>query len=215
MSGSAVRKRHCVQVYQHILYMMTTVRVVGKVEVRCECACSWQSWANPLMTHAGGGTAGPSGEEVGNAVINALVIVGVITLATFVLVFCYYMRWLKLMVGYLMLSSTMLLGYSGGFVVWTFFQVFHVSISWVTFGLIMWNFAIVGVVSVRGPLLLPCPPAGLPHSELLVCADFLPKRHPALGHPGLPRVRVCHHVVDRHEVARVVLVGAACGSCPV
>lgn len=85
---------------------------------------------------------------MGNAVINALVIVGVITLATFVLVFCYYMRWLKLMVGYLMLSSTMLLGYSGGFVVWTFFQVFHVSISWVTFGLIMWNFAIVGVISV-------------------------------------------------------------------
>ena len=30
--------------------------------------------------------------------LNALVIVGVIGAATFMLVFCYYMRWLKLMV---------------------------------------------------------------------------------------------------------------------
>lgn len=136
---------------------------------------------------------------MGNAVINALVIVGVITVATFVLVFCYYMRWLKLMVGYLMLSSTMLLGYSGGFVVYTFFQVFHVSISWVTFGLIMWNFAIVGVVSVRShprtPSLPPAPP--LPPAPHLCPADILPEGHPAVGHSRLSHLCVSHHVVDR------------------
>ena len=55
---------------------------------------------------------------------------------------------MKLMVGYLMFSSAMLLGYSGGLLVATALQVFGVPWDWPSLIFIMWNFAMVGVVSV-------------------------------------------------------------------
>lgn len=89
-----------------------------------------------------------TGQKVGQSLVNALVIVGVICAVTFILVLCYKYRCLKLMIGYLMFASASLLGYSGGFVVSTAFLVYGVTIDWVTFVFIMWNFAIVGVVAV-------------------------------------------------------------------
>jgi presenilin 1 len=74
--------------------------------------------------------------------------VGVICVATFVLVLCYYFRCLKVMVGYLIFASVNLLGYSGGFMVMTAIQVWHIIADWATFGFIMWNFAIAGAVAV-------------------------------------------------------------------
>jgi presenilin 1 len=55
---------------------------------------------------------------------------------------------MRLMVGYLMFSSAMLLGYSGGLLVSTALQVGGVPWDWPSLIFIMWNFAIVGVVSV-------------------------------------------------------------------
>lgn len=52
------------------------------------------------------------------------------------------------MIGYLIFASASLLGYSGGFVVMTAFEVYRVMISWPTFIFLMYNFAIVGVVAV-------------------------------------------------------------------
>ena len=55
---------------------------------------------------------------IGRALVNALVIVGVICVATFGLVMCYKYRCISCMIGYLMFAMTMLLTYSGGFVVY-------------------------------------------------------------------------------------------------
>jgi len=52
------------------------------------------------------------------------------------------------MIAYLIFASASLLGYSGGFVVMTAFEVYDVRISWPTFFFIMYNFALVGVVAV-------------------------------------------------------------------
>jgi len=85
---------------------------------------------------------------IGQALVNALVIVSVICGATFVLVLCYYFRCLKLMLAYLVFASVNLLGYSGGFMVVSAIQVWHVTADWVTFGFVMYNFAIAGAIAV-------------------------------------------------------------------
>eukprot|EP01138_Halocafeteria_seosinensis_P015973 gb/GECG01016301.1/.p1 GENE.gb/GECG01016301.1/~~gb/GECG01016301.1/.p1 ORF type:complete len:548 (+),score=64.56 gb/GECG01016301.1/:1-1644(+) len=95
-----------------------------------------------------GGSSSPSGTVIGEAVINALVIVGVITVATFLMVLLYKYRCFKCMVGYLIFASAMLLGYSGGFVAFTAIRVYNIRIDWFTFVFLMYNFAIVGVIAV-------------------------------------------------------------------
>lgn len=89
-----------------------------------------------------------TGTMIGQAAINALVIVSVICGATFILVACYYFRCLKLMIGYLIFACANLLGYTGGFMVYTAIQRYQIIFDWVTLAFIMYNFAIGGVVAV-------------------------------------------------------------------
>lgn len=99
----------------------------------------------------GGGSAGGSADSTQvftQAIINAIVIVSVIAAATFVLVLCYYFRCLKLMVAYLIFASINLLGYTGGYMVVSAVQLWHVIVDWGTLGFIMYNFAIGGAVAV-------------------------------------------------------------------
>jgi hypothetical protein len=52
------------------------------------------------------------------------------------------------MVGYLIFASANLLGYTGGFVAYTAFQVYGTVIDWPTFLFVMYNFAVGGVTAV-------------------------------------------------------------------
>ena len=97
----------------------------------------------------GGGSSSASGGSLfGQALVNALVIVGVICLATFLLVLCYYFRCIKFMIGYLIFSSVNLLGYSGGFMVISAIQIGQIIADYPTLAFIMYNFAIGGAVAV-------------------------------------------------------------------
>jgi presenilin 1 len=89
-----------------------------------------------------------SGEILGQAAINALVIVSVICAATFVLVGCYYFRCLKLMLAYLVFACINLLGFSGGFLVYSALLVYRVPIDLITLGILMYNFAVGGAIAV-------------------------------------------------------------------
>lgn len=95
-----------------------------------------------------GSSAASGGAQFGQALVNALVIVGVIAAATFVLVLCYYFRCLKLMVGYLVFASVNLLGYSGGFMAVSAIQLAALPVDWLTLSFLMFNFAIGGAVAV-------------------------------------------------------------------
>lgn len=98
---------------------------------------------------SGGGDNGPTSTEIGEALINALVIVGVVCAATFVLVLCYKFRMLKLMVGYLMFASMSLLGYTGSFLVYTGLKAYRISnVDIISFLFAMLNFAVVGVLAI-------------------------------------------------------------------
>ena len=75
-------------------------------------------------TSAGTGVAA---DIVGKALINALVIISVIALATFGVVALFYFKCTKFLFGYLMLSSAMLLGYTGGFMATVALDVWQAS----------------------------------------------------------------------------------------
>ena len=54
----------------------------------------------------------------------------------------------QLMIGYLIFASANLLGYTGGYVLYTALQVYDVILDWPTLIFVMYNFAVAGVVAV-------------------------------------------------------------------
>jgi len=86
--------------------------------------------------------------RLGKSMVNALIIVCGLAAATFCIVCLYKYRFMKLLIGYMMLSSCILLGMMGGLVWWTLLEAWQVPLDCVTFLLVCYNFAVVGVVAI-------------------------------------------------------------------
>jgi hypothetical protein len=92
-----------------------------------------------------------------HSILNSLAIVGFFIPMTFTIVLCYYFNCMRLLGGYMLFSSSMLLGNMGfGFVlsdgaghpfvtglVSTLVKISHTYIDSFTYYLAMWNFALV------------------------------------------------------------------------
>lgn len=89
-----------------------------------------------------------NGEKAEAAVLNALLIVGIITAATFGMVFLYYINCLKILIAWLCLSTTLLLGFSTSFMVQVAFQIYSIPFDQITFWVFFYNYAIVGVLAI-------------------------------------------------------------------
>lgn len=102
------------------------------------------------------GQQSSSGEKFGAALLNALVFVAAIIGATFVLVLLYYLRCIKVIIGWLAISVIALLAGSGGFVLVRALFVMDARVDVITFYLFLYNFAIGGVLSIfwHGPTLV-------------------------------------------------------------
>ena len=87
-------------------------------------------------------------DKLGKSVANALVIVGFIALVTFLLVFLYWARCTGFLLGYMIFSSSLLLGFLGGFLWYTTLMTYELPCDMITFYFILWNFAIVGIISI-------------------------------------------------------------------
>jgi presenilin 1 len=119
-------------------HLSAVVRPVALTMICASLAVAWvrdpaqdASIASGLSSYLVYSSSGPSassddstasaqdstGTAVGEALINAIVIVCVVAAATFVLVACYYFRCLKLMLAYLVFASVNLLGYTGSIMV--------------------------------------------------------------------------------------------------
>jgi Presenilin len=79
---------------------------------------------------------------------NAFVMISVIGLMTFVIVFLYKMRFMKCLIGYMILCSATLLGVLGGNLVQTAIHIYSIPVDKPSFVFFMFNFAIVGVLAV-------------------------------------------------------------------
>ena len=75
----------------------------------------------------GGGEGGPSSATLlGQAVVNALVLIAIITAMTFIMVGCMYFKFFKALVGFLVLTTTILLGFNTLYMVQTAFIVYDI-----------------------------------------------------------------------------------------
>jgi len=87
-------------------------------------------------------------KKLEGSILNALIVLGVIVFATLVVVFFYKMRWMKLLYGWLMLSALGSLSYFGGYITYLILQATNKPLDWITFAIIMWNFSVVGMLSI-------------------------------------------------------------------
>ncbi|GKY97280.1 hypothetical protein MPSEU_000686400 [Mayamaea pseudoterrestris] len=88
--------------------------------------------------------ADSNGAALGQALANSLVIVGVVCGVTFLLVLLYKWRCMKLLMGYMVLASAMLLGYLAG-AMWNFaIQIYGLHVDKITFYVVVFNFCLVG-----------------------------------------------------------------------
>ncbi|TKY55026.1 Presenilin protein [Spatholobus suberectus] len=82
------------------------------------------------------------------ALLNSLVFVVVVTVATFVLVLLFYFRCTRFLKLYMAFSAFAVLGFLGGEVSLFLIQHFSTPIDCITFFLVLCNFAVVGVLAV-------------------------------------------------------------------
>ncbi|EDQ85205.1 uncharacterized protein MONBRDRAFT_29512 [Monosiga brevicollis MX1] len=108
-----------------------------------------------------GGAGESSGERFGGAVLNALIVVGIVIVMTFILVMLYIYEYYKIIYGWLALSALLLLYFFSyqyiECVMCTRRQVLiahNASIDWITMAFIIWNFGTVGFIAIfwRSPL---------------------------------------------------------------
>lgn len=93
-------------------------------------------------------TSNSDAKNFGLSLINGLVIISVIAAATFVIVLLYKYRCMKLLLGYMIFSSTALLGLLGGVMFRTFIERYNVLLDQITFYFLLVNFAAVGTISI-------------------------------------------------------------------
>jgi len=116
---------------------------------------------NPAISSSNGATGLPlvydsqpgsssqsSGALIGESLVNALVIVGVIVAATFVMVALYYFQFMRVLLCWLMGSTALLLAFSTGLVVQTAMAQLELPADLLTYSFVFYNFAIGGVVAV-------------------------------------------------------------------
>ncbi|EED92641.1 presenilin [Thalassiosira pseudonana CCMP1335] len=86
--------------------------------------------------------------SLGLSLVNGLVIVSVIGLMTFLIVILYKFRCMKFLLGYMILATTVLLGFLGSQMFTVAINKYQLPIDKLSFYLTMYNFAIVGTLAV-------------------------------------------------------------------
>ncbi|KAL9183467.1 hypothetical protein ACHAXT_004323 [Thalassiosira profunda] len=86
--------------------------------------------------------------SIGLGLVNSLIIVSVIGAMTFFIVLLYKFRCMKILIGYMVLASTMLLGVLGGQMFIVAINKYDLAIDQLSFYFTMYNFAIVGSIAV-------------------------------------------------------------------
>jgi presenilin 1 len=89
-----------------------------------------------------------TGSALAMSLANALVMVSVICAMTFVVVLLYRFKFMKCLIGYMVVCSGTLLGILGGNLLQTAISIYNIPVDKLTFYFFMFNFAFVGVIAV-------------------------------------------------------------------
>ncbi|XP_054265874.1 presenilin-1 [Macrosteles quadrilineatus] len=95
-----------------------------------------------------------TGTKIWNAVANALILMVVIVIMTVVLILLYKYRCYEIIHGWLIMSSLMLLSIFSYLYLTEILRAFNIPCDYFTIGIIMWNFATMGMICIhwKGPL---------------------------------------------------------------
>jgi presenilin 1 len=88
------------------------------------------------------------GQKLGQSLVNGLVIVLVITVMTFVIVLLYKYRCMKLLIGYMIVAMTSLLGFVSSEMFTIAIERYALKIDRVSYAITIYNFALVGTISL-------------------------------------------------------------------
>lgn len=106
----------------------------------------YQVWK--IDTQNSSNSSHSNGDNFVKSVGNTLVMVTVIGCMTFGIVLLYKYRCMKCLIGYMICSSAMLLGFMGGILTDLFLQIYKIPADVISYYIGHYNFAIVGVISI-------------------------------------------------------------------
>jgi presenilin 1 len=92
--------------------------------------------------------SGGSGQAFALSMANALIMVSFICALTFVIVLLYHLRFMKCLIGYMIISSGTLLGVLGGNMMQVAVAIYEIPVDKLTFYGFIYNFCIVGVLAI-------------------------------------------------------------------
>jgi len=82
------------------------------------------------------------------SILNALIFLAIIIAVTVLFVVLYKYRCLKVIYGWLITSTGMLLAVFGGYLFLLMLEAENLAIDSITFSILLWNFAVVGIMSI-------------------------------------------------------------------
>jgi len=89
-----------------------------------------------------------SSTKLVGSLLNAIAVVVAIVIVTVIMVLLYKYRCIKLIIGWLITSSGMLLFIFGGLVSYFIIRAYNFPVDVITFAIVLWNFAAVGVIVI-------------------------------------------------------------------
>jgi presenilin 1 len=144
-----------------LLYSSSSYYAIAKpVTLTMILAALSVCWINTEETRAQGEAAMAAAYQVWNvdaqsagstlaiSLANALVMVSAICAMTFVVVILYRFKFMKCLIGYMVVTSGILLGILGGNLAQTAISIYNTPVDYLTFYFVMFNFAFVGVIAV-------------------------------------------------------------------